>query len=53
MASNRVDNAFTYIEDQVEKAREILDQVRVLIIYDDGYLLFKYSQADLSAIKKF
>ncbi len=50
MASNRVDNAYTYVEDQIEKAREILDQVRALIIDDDGYLPFSYSQADLTAI---
>lgn len=52
MASTRVDDAYTYVEDQIEKLREILDRVRTPILDETGFLPFSYSQADLTAIKQ-
>ena len=32
MASNRVDDAYTYVEDQIENLNEVLSQIRSFIL---------------------
>jgi hypothetical protein len=52
MAHRRVESVFHKIENEILTFREVLEQTRALIVDEDGYMQFSYSQEDLTTISE-
>jgi hypothetical protein len=50
MAQTRVENVFGKIESEISSFRNVMDDVRGLIVDEEGYLSFTYTQADIDAL---
>ncbi len=50
MAHQRVESIILKIEHEIFVLREVLEQTRALIVDEEGYMHFTYSQEDLDTM---